>query len=48
MASDIIVVITANFIPNSCDFRELKTGPNLNASFRASFKIIILYLLFIR
>jgi len=48
MAFNIIIVITANLIFNSCDFKELKTGLNLNASFKASFKTVILYLPFIR
>jgi hypothetical protein len=48
MASNIIVAITVNFIPDGYNFRKLKTGPNLNTSFRAFSKIVTLYLLFIR
>jgi hypothetical protein len=45
VASVIVVAVTANFIPDSLNIRELKTGPNPKASFRASSKIVALYLL---
>jgi hypothetical protein len=35
MASNIVVAITANLIPDSLNFAELNTRPNPNASFRA-------------
>ena len=44
MASDIVVAVTANFIPDGLDFTESNTGLNPNASFRASSKTVALYL----
>lgn len=44
MASEMVVAVTANFIPDTLDFAESNTRPVPSASFRAVSKIMASYL----